>query len=109
MMHVYTLMGWGKGVAYQRRRWPDLRLSVAAQLGRVIGAPLGLFLEELAIEQGIAEAGRRTILNSGQTYRKLPRRRCSLCHKPGHNHKTCMTKRSSLLPLREMQARARRA
>ena len=58
---LYRLLGWNKSTAYTRRRFFHLQVRVAAQMSEALRAPLGMFLAELAQEEGIPPLSLRVI------------------------------------------------
>lgn len=65
LLSIYRLMGLSKSRVYWLSRGEeaaDLRLSLASQMARALGAPVGRFLEDLATEQGIPPIEGRPML-----------------------------------------------
>ena len=90
---VWRRMGISKsGRRNGLRRCPDLRLSIASQMAAAVEAPLGLFLEELAREQGIPALHQRVTFKGSSTAAEpfvKPPNKCSNCGQRGHKRTTC--------------------
>lgn len=104
---LYRLMGWPKSVQYNRRKFPDLRLSQLAQMATAINAPIGEFLEAVALEQGIPKLCERVVLKpKAQTVMRAKNRHCRDCGGIGHDRRNCPNGSSTSLELRLLQEQA---
>lgn len=87
---LYRLLGWPKSVQYNRRKFPDLRVSQLAQMATAINAPVGEFLEAVAMEMGIPRLNERVVLKpNAQKVMRARNRHCRDCGAIGHDRRNC--------------------
>jgi hypothetical protein len=59
---LYRLMGWTEQQAYSRRRFSvHMQLRIVAQMAAALRAPLGEFLERVALAEGVPPVNQRVI------------------------------------------------
>jgi hypothetical protein len=111
---LHRLMGWSEQVAYQRRRFSSrMQLRIAAQMAAALRAPMGEFLEQVAMEEGVPPVNRRVIhkpLAQRNALYKLGKLNvvCNRCGGRGHGSrsKKCPMFLSPRSSLAVMKARA---
>ena len=111
---LYRLMGWTEQQAYQRRRFSShIQLRIVAQMAAALRAPLGEFLEQVAMEEGVPPVNRRVIHKPLAQRNALYRRGllnvvCNRCGGRGHGSrsKKCPMWASPKSSLAVMKARA---
>lgn len=96
LYRIYQRAGITKSQRYWLSRTPDLRLSVAYRIATAAEISPASFMQAVAEAMDpeplvpTPEEGYRRDMNPD-----VPRRSCSICHKPGHNARTCRSQISS--------------
>jgi len=114
LAELYRLMGWTEQQAYQRRRFSShMQLRIVAQMAAALRAPLGEFLERVAMEEGVPPVNKRVIhkpVAQRNALYKLGRLNvtCGKCGGRGHGSrsKKCPMWASPKSSLAVMKARA---
>jgi hypothetical protein len=99
---LYRLMGWTEQQAYSRRRFTKhMQLRVVAQMASALRAPLGEFLEQVALLEGVPPVNQRVIHKPMAQRNALYKRgllnvTCNRCGGRGHGS------RSKKCPMRDV-------
>jgi hypothetical protein len=86
LAEFYRLLGWTEQQAYQRRRFSShMQLRIVAQMASALRAPLGEFLEQVALEEGVPPVNQRVIHKPRAQQKALYKLglACVTCHRCG--------------------------